>query len=266
MLRKLLKYDLNSMGKTLFPAYGVVMLLSLLLRGVSTLRSHFSVFHYVEVPLCILTIIGLVALFFLTFAESIKRFYQNLIKDNGYLTHTLPVTKHRIIQAKLLSSLIYLVLSIAVIVLSVVLAFYQSSWDSLLVKFQEEMSMTFGISFGLCLLFLALYMVLSYISQLCMIYLAVAIGQMQNTNKLLFSLVSWFVLYVIYEILALITLGITFLFRPDVFAVLNESVPGPSFASSMGFIFFVSAILLAFFATVSYLLTTKIFTKKLNLE
>lgn len=266
MLRKLLKYDLNSMGKFLFPAYGIVLLLSFLYRGVHSISEGAVLFRYLEKPLLVFTIIALVAIFFLTFAVSIKRFYQNLIQDNGYLTHTLPVTKHQILLAKLLASFIYLVLSFTVIILSVMMAFYQSSWEGFLMDTNKMIQATYGIGLGTFVLLFLLYGLLGYACQLLMIYLAIAIGQMQNTNKVLFSFVSWFGLYIVYEILALIALGITFLFRPDVFSTLNESVPGPSFASSMGLIFFVSTILLVFFGTISYILTTKLLTKRLNLE
>ena len=111
MLTKLLKYDFKSLSKVLLPVYGISLLLALLTRIANILADKFSVFSVPSGFISAIFVIILIAVPIVTFIFTILKFYQNLVKDEGYLMHTIPVSKHSLILSKAISSTIYLVIS-----------------------------------------------------------------------------------------------------------------------------------------------------------
>ena len=97
MLSKLLKYDFRSLSKILVPVYFVGLLLAIITRIANMLAKEFSIFSVPSGFISAIFIIVLIAIPIVTFIFTILRFYQNLIKDEGYLMHTLPVSKNHLI-------------------------------------------------------------------------------------------------------------------------------------------------------------------------
>ncbi|MEI3280961.1 MAG: hypothetical protein V8R46_09675 [Eubacterium ramulus] len=61
----------------------------------------------------------IVALMIVTIVMVLQRFYKNLLKGEGYLMHTLPVPTWMLVASKVISSLIWILLSIAVLFVSI---------------------------------------------------------------------------------------------------------------------------------------------------
>ncbi|MGN0773623.1 MAG: hypothetical protein ACI4MP_07515 [Candidatus Ventricola sp.] len=118
MLRKLMKHELRATGRSMGPM--------LLLVLVAAVGGNLSTYRLLETDNRMLNTLGVLLLtcFFIAVAASgvmafalmVERFYKNLLRDEGYLTMTLPVSVHEHIWAKLLTSLIWwaAVLAIAV--------------------------------------------------------------------------------------------------------------------------------------------------------
>ena len=124
MLSKLLKYDFKSLSKTIFPIYLVSLLLALLTRGVNMLADKFNVFSIPSGFISAIFVIVLIAIPIMTFVFTILKFYQNLIKDEGYLMHTLPVSKHSLILSKTISSTAFILLSFIMSILFLFVGVY----------------------------------------------------------------------------------------------------------------------------------------------
>ena len=123
MLKKLLKYDLKYIYKTLIIFYLVSLSLAIITRGFFYL-SHSSIFHILGQITSGVTIIMIFSIIVNTIVRVWTRFTQNMYKDESYLTHTLPVKKGTIYLSKFLSSLMTMFSSILVIFLTIAIAYY----------------------------------------------------------------------------------------------------------------------------------------------
>ena len=110
MLGKVLKYDLKAVCRYLIPLYAVLLGLGIMVR----LLGFFDNISIIAI-ICGLMIVALVLVsvfsFVLTGIFSVKHYLENLFKDEGYLTHTLPVKKGTLLVSKVLVSLITLILT-----------------------------------------------------------------------------------------------------------------------------------------------------------
>lgn len=266
MLGKVLKYDMKRLGKVLIPMYIITFLLSLLNLGASYLEEINGIFNLISGTMMLFFVLSLIATGIGTFAFSIQKFYQNLLKDEGYLTNTLPVKKSTLIASKVISSTIYMVITVVVIVSAVLIGFYRLHvWDGLQfilhAGFLEQMM---GMQEPWALICFSIMMVCSYVMQLLFFYLAIALGQRHNSNRLVYSFVYGIVLYCIQECLGVLLLLVVWLFNPGITEMLTNNVT-PS-VSILGAIYLGSTLISLITAGVYYALTVYIFNKKLNLE
>lgn len=109
MLRKLMKHELRATGRVMGPMLGLTL--------ASAVGGNIAVYTLVDGGNGVLSMIGVFLLmvffaalagaFILSFALMIWRFYQNLLRDEGYLMMTLPVSVHAHVLSKLFVSLIW---------------------------------------------------------------------------------------------------------------------------------------------------------------
>jgi len=109
MLRKLMKQELRATVRVMGP----MLLLTLL----SAVGGNIAVYHLVESDAAVLNLIGVLLLmafvaaiagaFIVSFVLMIRRFYKNLLRDEGYLMMMLPVTVHEHVLSKLLVSILW---------------------------------------------------------------------------------------------------------------------------------------------------------------
>ena len=66
-------------------------------------------------------IIGMIAVTVMTTVVMVLRFYRNLLRDEGYLMHTLPVSVHSLVWSKLIVSLCWFAVTFLVILLTMLL-------------------------------------------------------------------------------------------------------------------------------------------------
>ena len=118
MLKKLLKYDIKSLSNTLLPIYGVTLLTAVISVIFQELKDLTPIFR---VPMGLITGLSLFLSFgvvIITFIIGIQKYYNQTSKDEGYLIHTLPVKKSNIILSKLISQLIFQILSCIITIIS----------------------------------------------------------------------------------------------------------------------------------------------------
>ncbi len=117
MLSKLVGYEMKAFGRILLPIYGAIVVTALLLG----INMHFISFseNAGAIALSIVLAILVAAVFIVTILLSVIRFYNNLLGREGYLMFSLPVGTGDLIWAKVISSVIWCILSWIVAVLSV---------------------------------------------------------------------------------------------------------------------------------------------------
>lgn len=122
MLGKLIKYDLKWIYKPLLVFYVLCLVFSLLARALSGIEN--SIVFNILTQICYSVAISMVfSIIINNLMRCWGRIIRNMYKDESYLTHTLPVKNQDVFWAKVLSGIITMITSFAVIVLCFVIAY-----------------------------------------------------------------------------------------------------------------------------------------------
>lgn len=204
MLTKLLKYEGKTTARVLLPIGGGVLVFTLVTGLVnSILGQSASLPQGVEWLRDLMLVVDVLALLFVVGAclfVNVQRFYK-LLGEQGYLMLSLPVPVWQHITAKLICACLWS--AVAFVYFGACVLFLNGSM----------MSISFGdLSLGLtpqeilpCLLVLVLILVL-VVSSYLEAYLACAIGAQFGQQRLLASIVAFFVLGFIEQTLASVLL------------------------------------------------------------
>ncbi len=260
MLGKVLKYDLKALCRYLIPLYVVLLGLSMMIRFLGFF-DNISVIAII----CGLLIVALVMLFIFSFMLAgiflVKYYLENLFKEQGYLTHTLPVKKGTLLFSKVLASLVVFIVTALVLIVSLVIAFYQEG------LFEEVMKgfnlSIYGMKIYEFLLFMIVYGIIGYMTTILMVYASIAIGYSRSSNKLVSSVVCGLIFYFIMEFLYLGLLGIIMAINPSFTASLDNNTFMMKDLISFLSIFMIFTALLG---GVYYYISYRFMDKKLNLE
>ena len=195
MLKKLLKYDFLASVRYLWMAW-VALLGAATVSGLSTrLQSDSSYAGLAMVLTTMLILLLLLAVWVLTLVQVILRFHTNLLKDEGYLMHTLPVHTWQLVLSKLLCGTAVLLLSALASALAAgVWAFCSNAiWDYGN-AFQRigAVFRFYGVYFdGWTTILLCCTWLVSAVSLILNCYAALSLGQLANRNRILFAFL-WF--------------------------------------------------------------------------
>lgn len=266
MLGKLLKYDLKSEIKSLTPLYLAALLLPILLRIFDSLQQSLSVFKTVFAILIVLYVFTLIGVVLWTLVVCVRRFYQNVLKDEGYLTNTLPVTRNQIIIAKEISGVICVALSALVVAISTFLAFYQGGISGLImeIKFVFEF---YGLEVTQMIGWTILMSIISIISMLELCYLALMLGQTRNTNRIVCSIAFGIILYIGVQFISTIGVGIDYLINPSLMNAVNANTASLSMVQEYVFLLIATSFILTILVIlVFHFVSVYLMNHKLNLE
>lgn len=210
MLIKLLKYEFKFTGRSLLPIYAALLVLTVLMNLGDGMRFGFNnagmfegffktmlIFTYscVISAVCIITVVLLV-----------QRFYKNLLRDEGYLMHTLPVSAAQNIASKLICVVVWSVVSLLVAGLSLLfISMTFSNWQQFfdgLADFIHDLNVAFGIHWPLFALETLALVLLALASSIVEVYLALAIGHIANNHKIACSIGAFIGLKVLSGLIA----------------------------------------------------------------
>lgn len=204
MLSKLLKQEFRATGRIMLPVLAALLLLSVLgnfsIRMMDGNVTSNTVLRFIFGFLIVVFILGMFAAMMMTLVLMITRFHRNLLKDEGYLMHTLPVSVHGLVWSKLIVSLVWFVVTGLVITAIIFLTgLIQSGTNlgELMMEFPSwaeirEAMAEAGIRSGdvtAFLLELLVLMLVGYFTTCLHFYAAMAMGHMFNKDKILLSIV-----------------------------------------------------------------------------
>ena len=113
MLGKLLKHEFRATGRIMLPLMGALLALALManlsIRGMTSSLSDIPALRILFILILIFFGMGIVAVGVMALVVMVSRFYRNLLKSEGYLMFTLPVSVHELVWAKLIVSLVWFV-------------------------------------------------------------------------------------------------------------------------------------------------------------
>ena len=268
MLGKLLKYELKATSRVFVPLYIAILVVSIV-NGLSLNLEILNIQGLATIVLMCLFI----SLFVITIVVTIQRFNKNLLKDEGYLMFTLPVSSKHLVLSKYLTSLIWTFLSFVVAFLSFTIIFMIPTYKYFdFSYFINEFNLLFSNMLNLNILGqfikIILLMIISYTIFIFNVYLALSVGQLPIFNR--FRNVSSFIGFLVINLLISYAQNIVSLFVNDA-SVNIEAIDNINYAISsvtsivskglnIAIVINIIIILVLFFAT------TYILDKKLNLE
>ena len=115
MLGKLIKHEFRATARIMLPVMGALMVLALLanlsIRGLTSGLSDIPVLRILFVLIVVFFGIAIIATIVMAIVLMVSRFYRNLLKDEGYLMFTLPVSAHELVWSKLIVSMVWFLLT-----------------------------------------------------------------------------------------------------------------------------------------------------------
>lgn len=279
MLRKLIKYDFKALSRYLIVIHAMLLITAVLgrLLFVGRLMSDPGRLSNAGAIATIIGIIIYVILFmtavFGTMLMIAICFYKNLYSDEGYLTHTLPVTRGQLLISKTVSGSVWMLLDMMMVILSLfilvltrpVLDSFSSSWDELL----SAMGFPASTGYGKILLAFAVLFIVSAVGNVVLIYVSITIGQLFSNHRVLGAVVVYFVINTIVSIICSIA-GTVFSMSSFIHAadessfvmMVNDGVIYQVYAR----VFLFSLVLEIILAIGAYTVTYLLMQKKLNLN
>ena len=111
MLGKLMKHEFRATARIMLPVMGAMVALALLanlsIRGLAGNLSDIPMLRILFTLIIIFFSVAVVATAVMSLVIMVSRFYRNLLKDEGYLMFTLPVSVHELIWSKLIVSQVW---------------------------------------------------------------------------------------------------------------------------------------------------------------
>lgn len=283
MLGKLVKYDMKSMSRVLIPLWiaapVISFLFSLSIRGlvgvteyaVNNAMENQALIQAGAVIPGIVTLIFfgvMVAILVLTVLFVVQRFWNGLLKEEGYLMFTLPVETWELVLSKgicatvvgAISSLVA-VLSCVVIVMGV-FGSYTFLWENL-EEFSSRIIQEQGVFWWSC--DVALFMILSLAGiaeSVYRVYASMALGQLFESHRVLGACLSYIGIGVAWSMVSGIFLVSFSLSVPD-WAVFLTGTNAGVFSTLY---FFVTLLITVLQIVLWHLITVNILSKRLNLE
>ena len=206
MLGKLIKHEFKATARSFFPIYIVLFVVTIFMKlmreiplwmdadgMVTNLLGGFAMLSFV---------ISIIAVILGTVILIIRRFYNNMLKDEGYLSFTLPASVGQHIASKALVSYVWILVSGVMVILSILVipAGHEGGFKSfadIIKKGAEIVSANgwWGYVFeGLAAFFIIIY------ASIMLIYTCLSIGQNFSKHRVGGSIVAYIGIYTVSQI------------------------------------------------------------------
>ncbi len=262
MLGKLIKYEFKSTMRIFLPIYGVIIGFTAIRLILDLLNIQLFFSDGILITTYVLMIIGILAL---TFIVGIQRFYKNILGTEGYLMNTLPVKSWELVISKLITSVVWLFGSVIICLTAIILqlglrGMLKGAWSGINTIWNSFM-FQYGLNSGFVITNLVLMIIVYACYAFLMIYCAMAIGHLFNSNRIVASFVAYICLYFTVQFISVFVLFI--------YALIFGG--GLNFLSEVSDIFVLNVINIqliemGIIAIGYYLATNYIVKKRLNLE
>lgn len=160
MLGRLLKHELRATARIFVPVYLAAFSVNLIFL---LSRNAGDEYLTVKMVMSIMVGIGYLATLLVWLIMAVGRFYQSMFTDEGYLTHTLPVSTNKLVLSKLLISIFWYLLGAGIFTIFAKYASYYSTDGKFILKISSPYLLLSFISStqGLLIFSMLLYASLS---------------------------------------------------------------------------------------------------------
>ena len=257
MSRKLIKYEFKQMKSALLLTAivfaiitGIVFctgILPMLVFGINESEGGILSIFLASISVLLYEVILIVTAIGMNIYIGV-RFYKTMYSGIGYFTNTLPLKKHEIILSKIIPAAIAQTIVNLMIIVSGVIIFCGFIFATML----NGMGIVLGIVFG------CLFAIIQIVSNTLLLFLAVSIGQLFNSYKILMSVIIFIVMNVglnaVDGIINMVTGALVhgiFMHSPGVYSIITMILIGTK-----------NIII----AVIAYAISYRILRDKLNLE
>lgn len=265
MLKKLLKYDLQTILPFLAIFYSLSLVFALLTRVFAAFDN--SLFLDIAGRICSgVTISMLFNVLINVVFRSWARFKQNFYGDESYLTHTLPVTKHALYLSKFLATVIMLMVSVLVALATLFVAYYSKENFEALKAFFTATSTAFGDHFGLTLVVLALLLFLEFAAILQCGFTGIILGCKMHSGKMGFSVLFAFIVYGVQQVIVTLLQLVYALFDGEMMQVFTGNDPTIIMSANILPILISTTVAYALVLLIGYAVNVTLFQKGVNVD
>lgn len=262
MLKKLIKYDMIYEYKVLIIFYILAIVFAFITRCLMNVDTTVgNVLHAISSGITWSMIANILINNILRLWA---RFKINLYGDESYLSHTLPVSKNTLYNAKFLTSIITMVFSMIATFITLFIAYY--SKENL-----ESIKVTFNIiasSYDSTVVnFIIICLVVFFLEMTFLLecgYTGLILGHRKNNNRIGFSIIYGFIFYMLCQCLIVGVMYIIGMFNSDVLTLFNSS-KDVDITVIKGVMWFSIAMYIILIG-IDYIFNLKMFNKGVNVE
>lgn len=214
MLKKILKYDLEYLYKGLVIFYFLAIFFSVITRLFLNVHNSF-VFNIIGKICSGVTISMIFNILINNVIRLWIRFKTNLYGDESYLTHTLPITKEKLLLSKTLTAIISLFTSVLCIIISLFIAFYSKGLLEAINKILLQVAQILDSTTIMLVFAFFFVLFLEILNMIQCGYTGIILGHRRNNNKTFSSIVMGFITYLLTQVFVLIIVFVVALFNRE---------------------------------------------------
>lgn len=279
MLGKLIKHDFLSNARFLGPVYLVILVIAFIGRALLWLSTRKVIMdgaapalgNVINILSSLMTLVFFLAPFIILFMAGfyvIYRFYKNIFTDEGYLMNTLPTRPVSLVFSKLLTALIWMLISMVFAALSwyIALGNVEGLRDiisqigdtiaGLIANNKNLLKEELGVPLGVFAVEIVFFLLCWFARFTISWYFAIAVGQLISKNhKVLGAIGSYIGLTIV-----------SYIFSTAYLRVLNGAVAGATNGVAIQATMLGNAVLFLIITGLLYWATTSIMKNRLNLD
>ena len=216
MLGKLIKNEFKATGRTFGVMYLIVLAVTVIMKAFMEIQSAFNIENTVMTIISSLTVfsfvVGILAVIFGTFILILKRFYDSMLKDEGYLTFTLPATVGQHITSKSIVSYIWIVVSIVFVLVNFIILClgHADVFVAMKKEFIDIIDILNKQHLWKYVIEVIIALVIALFNYIIIGYACFSVGQAWSRHKIAGALATYIVFNIITEIVSSIVVVILF--------------------------------------------------------
>ena len=267
MLGKLIKNEFKATARTFGVMYLIVFIITVVLKIFVEIENAFHIDNVVVNILVGVTntafIFGIIGVVIGTVILILKRFYDSMLKREGYLSFTLPVSVGQHIASKSIVSYVWIIASF-VFIIAIVATLFIGNLAAFVGMRNELINLIKEISrqnLWKYIIMIAVLMMLAIYTYIAMGYACFSVGQAWTGNRIAGAIATYIVFKIIIEIVSAI--GVYLLFNNNMNATLENVGIGDAIFQPILIFAIVQQVVIAILSTIA---TYYALSRKLNLE
>lgn len=209
MLGKLIKNEFKATARNFIPIYLILIFVTVGTKILELVQDRAGaalednlVMNVIGVFLITTFVLAIMAIIFGTVILIAKRFYENMLKDEGYLSFTLPVTTGQHMISKIFVSYIWIIASVLVCVISFIIFMIgePGAFKELGDTISQAIQLINKNGWWGYVIQIIFVMIIGIYNGIMLLYTCFSVGQIYNKHRIAGAFITGICIYVISEI------------------------------------------------------------------